>query len=265
MADLRRAVRRSPSRIWLVGAGLYLVGMVAVVVRAHASRVPGAQDGNDVRTLITSDADSLDASVVALSRAIASGTGDSLSSQRVRSAFRLTRARYKHLEGIVEYYAPALAAALNSRRQEVDDDDAPPPSSISASGFPALEQVLWPVMSRAHADSAGRLADAMHSPVARVRALAAAITPTDAQVIEIARLELARISTLGISGFDAPQSGEAMRECAEALTGVRSLIAAVGAVGAGRGSNRNAPRSTPRSRLRQDTCALTPISKRPTG
>ena len=47
-------------------------------------------------------------------------------------------------------------------------------------------------------------------------------------MIEIARLELARISTLGISGFDAPQSGEAMRECAEALTGVRSLIAAAG-------------------------------------
>ncbi len=211
-----------------MGAGLYAIGMLTVVIRAHASRVPGAQDGNDVRALITSDADSLDASLVALSGAIASGANDSASTQRIRSAFRLTRARYKQLEGIVEYYAPALAAALNSRRQEVDDDDAPPPSTISASGFPALEQVLWPVLSRAHADSARKLTDAMHGPVARARALASAITPTDAQVIEIARLELARISTVGISGFDAPQSGEAMRESAEALTGVRSLAAAVG-------------------------------------
>ena len=229
---MRWIVRRSPNYRWLVGAGLYAVGMVTVVIRAHASRVPGAQDGNDVRVLITSEADSLDASLDALSGAIASAaaaTEDSISAQQVRSAFRITRARYKHLEGIVEYYAPALAAALNSRRQEVDDDDAPPPSTISASGFPALETVLWPSLSRAHADSARKLTDAMHGAVARVRALAAAITPTDAQVIEIARLELARISTLGISGFDAPQSGEAMRECAEALTGVRSLVAAVGA------------------------------------
>jgi cytochrome c peroxidase len=202
--------------------------MAAIAVRAHASRVSARHDGNDVRALITRDADSLDASIVALSSAIAADAGDPVSTRRTRSAVRLTRARYKHLEGIVEYYAPALAAALNSRRQEVDDDDAPPPSTISASGFPALEQVLWPMMSRAHADSARKLADAMHSPVARVRALAAAITPTDAQVIEIARLELARISTLGISGFDSPKSGEAMRECAEALTGVRSLVAAAG-------------------------------------
>ncbi len=224
--------RRSPGRKWLVGAGLFAVGMVTVAIGAHASRVAGASDGNDVRTLIISDADSLDLSLVALTGAIASGTNDSISAQRIRSAFRLTRARYKHLEGIVEYYAPALAAALNSRRQEVDDDDAPPPSTISASGFPALEQLLWPAerkLSRAQADSARKLADAMHGAVARVRALAAGITPTDAQVIEIARLELARISTLGISGFDAPQSGEAMRESAEALTGVRSLVAAVGA------------------------------------
>ena len=65
--------------MWLVGAGLYAIGMVTVVVRAHASRVPGAQDGNDVRALITSDADSLDASLVALSSAIAASSGDSVS------------------------------------------------------------------------------------------------------------------------------------------------------------------------------------------
>ena len=84
-------------------------------------------------------------------------------------------------------------------------------------------------MSRAHArtvpvSSRMRCTARSRAP----RASPAAITPTDAQVIEIARLELARISTLGISGFDAPQSGEAMRESAEALTGVRSLVAAVG-------------------------------------
>jgi cytochrome c peroxidase len=202
--------------------------MVTVAIGAHASRVPGSSAGRDVRGVITTEADSLDAALRALSAALVDVRGNAADTARVRVAFAATRARYKHLEGIVEYYAPALAAALNSRRQEVDDDDAPPPSTIAASGFPALETLLWPALAPQYADSARRLTDAMHSPVSRVRALAAAITPTDAQVIEIARLELARISTLGISGFDTPQSGAAMGECADALTGVRSMFAAAG-------------------------------------
>ena len=111
----------------------------------------------------------------------------------------------------------------------MDDDDAPPPSTIAAGGFPALENLLFPELSPARANSARELTDAMHAPVARIRALAAAAVPTDAQVVEIARLELARISTLGIAGFDAPRTGDAMRESAEALEGVRSTFASIGA------------------------------------
>ena len=62
---------------------------------------------------------------------IALHKGDSAAARRIRKAFRESRARYKRVEGFVEYYAPALAAALNSRRQEVDDDDAPPPSNVT--------------------------------------------------------------------------------------------------------------------------------------
>lgn len=181
-----------------------------------------------MRAIVTADADSLDAALVALSAALAVAPEDAGSAQRIRSAFRLTRARYKRVEGIVEFYAPALAAALNSRRQEVDDDDAPPPSTIAPSGFPALEQFVFPVVTRATADSARRLAIAMRSPVARVRGLAAAITPTDPQIIEITRLELARVSTLGIAGFDAPKTGEGMLESAEALEGIRGIFLRTG-------------------------------------
>lgn len=223
MVGRDRAARRPP---WLVGAGFALaIAAISAVVAAAGSRPDaGAVSGDEVRALITNGADSLDAALVALESALAATPGDTASGGHTRSAFRLARARYKRVEGIVEYYAPALAAALNSRRQEVDDDDAPPPSTLAPAGFPALERLLWPFPSRVLADSARVIVSVMHAPVARVRALAQGILPTDAQVIEIARLELARVATLGIAGFDAPGTGEALVESAEALEGVRALL-----------------------------------------
>lgn len=202
--------------------------LAAGLLGACSRPAPRAVDGDDVRAIITAGADSLDAALVALGTALSEAPDGPAGMKRVRSAFRVARADYKRIEGIVEYYAPALAAALNSRRQEVDDDDAPPPSTISAVGFPALELALWPSGTHTNTDSARRILKTMRAPVARVRALADGITPTDAQVIEIARLELARISTLGIAGFDAPRTGDALREAAAALEGVRSLFVAVG-------------------------------------
>jgi cytochrome c peroxidase len=218
----------------VVGAGLAAFGIAGFLLGADRHRAPTRPPGDDVRAVVIAGADSLDASLVALSRALASGESNLAGARRVDLALRSTRARYKRMEGALEYYAPALAAAMNSRRQEVDDDDAPPPSTLLASGFPALEDVLSQMAGRRHGDSgitdsARGIVDAMRPLVARIRGLAAGVTPTDAQVIEFTRLELARVSTLGIAGFDAPKTGEAMRESAEALEGVRALYAAIGA------------------------------------
>ena len=217
---------------WMAAAVL-VFGGVGLVAR-HESRHPLA--GDDMRLLVLAQADSLDGSLAALRRVL-SAEKDAPTSDgpppAVRLAFRRARAQYKHLEGVVEFYAPALAAAFNSRRQEVDDDDAPPPSLLAPSGFPALESLLWPgeasARRRAFSDSARGLVDAMRPLIGRVRGLALGIQPTDGQVIELTRLELVRVSTLGIAGFDAPRSKDAMTECAEALDGIRQTYMKVGA------------------------------------
>lgn len=182
-----------------------------------------------MRTAVELRADSLDAALASLSSALARSDSAPRGERDVRAEFRSARAQYKRVEGILEFYAPALAAAFNSRRQEVDDDDAPPPGTLAPAGFPALETLAWPTVVPDSVRAAIRVVDNMRPGVRRLRNLAATIVPTDAQIIELARLELARVSTLGISGFDAPRTGEAMRECAEALEGVRWLYESVGA------------------------------------
>ena len=125
---------------WLVGAGFVLLAAGAFFARGcwEQSR---RESPVDMRAVIEQRADSLDAALVALGDALNAGHGGPAD---VRAAFRAARAQYKRVEGILEFYAPALAAAFNSRRQEVDDDDAPPPSTLAAAGFPALETLVWP-------------------------------------------------------------------------------------------------------------------------
>ena len=216
----------------LLAAAVLAFGGAAFVVRRELKSGP-RDPGADVRRLVLAQADSLDASLSALSRVLAAVSSDPSTNEpppAARYAFRHARAQYKHLEAAIEFYAPALAAAFNSRRQEVDDDDAPPPSFLTPSGFPALETVLWTDggLTRSRADSARRIVAGMRPLVGQVRGLATGIQPTDAQVIEFTRLELVRIATLGIAGFDAPRSRDAMLESAEALDGVRQTYLVTG-------------------------------------
>ncbi|HTE47541.1 MAG TPA: cytochrome c peroxidase [Gemmatimonadaceae bacterium] len=197
-----------------------LLALVGAVTRHSTNTDPAS----DVRASLAQNVDSLDAAITAIGVTLAPGPATVVDEQQVRAAFRRARARYKHLEAAVEFYAPALAAAFNSRRQEVDDDDAPPPSTLSPTGFPALESLLWPRLEPATADSARHIIESMRPLTVRMRSLIPALVPTQSQVIEIARLELGRVSTLGIAGFDAPHSGDAMREGAQAIDGVRELM-----------------------------------------
>ena len=187
---------------------------------------PAAEAAVAIRAQIARDADSLDASLVMLVHTLSAPATDTT---RIRAAFRSARTRYKRVEGVLEFYAPALAASFNARRQELDDDDAPPPSVLTQTGFPALEGVLWPSRQPSHPDSARRIAARMRPLAARFRAFVPALVPTQAQLIEIARLELARVGTLGIAGFDTPATHDAMRESADALAGLRVLFDAAGA------------------------------------
>ncbi len=213
-----------------MGTGCALLAAIAFLVGdCRNPRTSSDAQGGATRAVIEARADSLDAALIALGAALHRSPSDPSAAVDVHTEFRQARAQYKRIEAVLEFYAPALAAAFNSRRQEVDDEDAPPPGTLVASGFPALESLVWPKAPAVTVDSARSIVDGMRPAVRRLRNIASTIVPTDAQIIELGRLEVARVSTLGIAGFDAPLTGEAMRECAEALEGVRSLYAAVGA------------------------------------
>ena len=151
-------------------------------------------------------------------------------------AFAEARAAYKREEALVELLAPAAAAALNGRRQEVDDDDESPPGT-SASAFAALEAALPELSASKHEVRADRRAANPRAVTAAVDAGRTAVRTLLAQsgdfrvsaplAFEAAHLEVARVATLGVTGFDTPETRAGVAESAVALRGAAALVAAL--------------------------------------
>lgn len=174
----------------------------------------------------------LDSALARLPRCAARGTLGARGAACAARAYGDARAAYKRQEALLELLAPAAATALNGRRQEVDDDDAAPPGA-TASAFAALEAALPGLAAAPRARAA--------APDWRAAAAAAA-TGRDAArtllgqlgdfrlspplVYEAARLEVARVATLGVTGFDTPETRAGVGESAVALRGAAALVAA---------------------------------------
>ncbi len=182
-------------------------------------RAPGA-NGGPLGARLRDDVVALDSALAGLPRCAGRGTGGAACAAR---AFADARAAYKRQEALVELLAPAAATALNGRRQEVDDDDAAPPGA-TASAFAAVERALaapapdW----RAAAEGVRGGREAVHTLLAQLGDFR--ISPP--LVFEAAQLEVARVATLGVTGFDTPDTRAGVGESAVALRGAAALVAA---------------------------------------
>lgn len=140
-----------------------------------------------------------------------------------RRAFRQARQDYKRIEGLVEFYATPLVVALTGM-ETTENDDEPTDGRVVLRGFPLLEQALFTPSGHASPHATLPIVKTMRSAVHDFRVVTGYVTVTDAQRLEIARLEIARVSTLGIAGFDAGDTGDGIVESATALEGARTLF-----------------------------------------
>jgi len=167
-----------------------------------------------VRTWLGATLDSLDTSLATLGATPATRSADA------RAAFRQGRTYYKHVEALLQYYAAQTDAALNSPSSAELVTDGHPTGRNDAKGFQRIEPALFPTVDSAQwriiADEVPR----MRAELRRFRAVLAYVTTDEATLLDLTRLELGRVSTLGIAGLDAPLSRDGIRESADALRGI---------------------------------------------
>ncbi len=207
-----------------VHAGLVLLLIIAVALLTSGRRPEPASRSRDaaatpMRTALDRRLDSLDRRLHVLASALATERPEA-----ARSAFRTAREHFKKLEFLLAYYAPAAAGQLNGP-VESDDPELPAGPLGQRSGFARVEHALFAddsLNSRTVANTA------THDMIRVVRAFRESthlLYVSDTALLDAARLEVARVITMGIAGYDSDQSSDALLESAAALEGIGAALA----------------------------------------
>ena len=173
-----------------------------------------------LRAIYLRDLDSLEAGVARLADATHARDGES-----AQRAFRAARAAYKRIEYRVAYEMPDADRAINGpplpRVNEYASDGVLPPT-----GLQVIEAALFPKPAAESDSVVAAQIRFMRPTLVRLRKQRTSGVDADAWLFDALRQELARVSTLGLAGFDATASGDGIRESAEALRGVQEAAGA---------------------------------------
>jgi cytochrome c peroxidase len=164
--------------------------------------------------------DTLLAAFDTLTSAIAAGR--TTDAQR---AFRRTRTAYKQAEGLIAFYAPEVVTALEGPLEAEPEGELPPRPYNTPGAFPMVEGAIFPRLADSSRARALARMRGMRERVGVLRSLTESLDIEDAVVIESARLEVARVSTLDIAGFDSDRQDDALLDAAAALDGVCATLA----------------------------------------
>ncbi len=142
--------------------------------------------------------------------------------KKLRAEFLKGRHYYKRIEWALEYFFPTTAENINGA--PLPEIEAEEHTVIEPSGFQVMEEYLFPGFDKANRDELIRESKKLQSLVIRAVDLWAGVQFRDDQVFDALRLELARIITLGISGFDTPLSLAGIQEIDPALQSIGEVL-----------------------------------------
>ena len=212
--------------------GLVAAALVAAVARAcvgASSAVPESARAGDVRAMRAlvswrSDMDSLVARVARLDSAVSTLATDG-DVQRARRAFADARVSFKHVELALEYYAPTTSRDINGAALPHAEEHEGPEIVTPPTGFQVVEEALFGEDPRAEREALQTEVRTLRQILTRASTMLGAQTVTDDRVWDAVKLEMARIVSLGITGFDSPVAGQSLIEADAALEGIARAIA----------------------------------------
>ena len=141
---------------------------------------------------------------------------------RLQALFLQTRLAYKHMEWAAEYFDPTAARIVNGPPvQEVELNG----HVISPAGLQVIEAWLFPAYDTTHSKDLLTQLERIQFACKQYKLHFANIPILDWQVFDAAKLEVFRIMTLGIVGFDDPLSQKSMAESAASLEGLKTVLA----------------------------------------
>ncbi|GAB3929888.1 cytochrome c peroxidase [Mucilaginibacter myungsuensis] len=145
---------------------------------------------------------------------------------QIKSAFLDARRQYKTIEYYIEYYFPSTAVMLNGA--PVDEIELGENLVENPTGFQVMEAIIYGDELAAQKDDLLNEVKKMQLNLKRVARFNEQYQITDAQLFDAIRLEMFRITGLGITGFDTPDALQSLPEAASALEGIGYVLSNYG-------------------------------------
>ncbi|MFV8442815.1 cytochrome-c peroxidase [Flavobacterium sp. LB2P44] len=185
--------------------------LVLIILVSCQKAVPKHESVND---LFKSDILKVIDNVSKLEHLIQSNT----STPKLQQQFLDAHASYKQVEMISEYYFPVVSKAINGPAlSEFEENDG---KTLPPEGFQVIEEFIFPVYNSQTKGSLLKEIGILSANLKRLDKVSQTNELTDSHVFDAMRLEVFRIITLGITGFDSPIAQNSISEAISTLESI---------------------------------------------
>jgi cytochrome c peroxidase len=165
----------------------------------------------EVNKMFQSDINLLIKKVAKLKYSIESDLSETL----IHTQFLEAHKSYKRVELLSEYYSPTVSKSINGPAipefEENDNVTVPP------EGFQVIEELVFPKYDRKSKEELIQQLGILSANLIRLKKVSHSNELTDAHVFDAMRVEVYRIITLGITGFDSPVAFNSLPEAETSL------------------------------------------------
>lgn len=141
---------------------------------------------------------------------------------KIKDAFVTNRRLFKHIEWATEYFLPKSSRSINGPALDMLDLDEN--KFLPAEGFQVLEEYLYPTVQLNEKEDMVRQVKIIENLIRTGKTNIEVSEITDAHIFDALRLQLFKITALGIAGFDTPVSNLLFVESAESLKSIQNII-----------------------------------------
>lgn len=139
-----------------------------------------------------------------------------------KKALKNSRLAYKRIAFFLDYFFQSSSLIYNKpAKVEVEE---PYMEYQQPSGFQVIEALLFDTQPTTHQKELMAQAELLASSASDLPSLLYSFTATDSQILESVRLEIIRVITLSITGYDAPELKSGIVEAEQSIRAIQKAI-----------------------------------------
>jgi cytochrome c peroxidase len=146
--------------------------------------------------------------------------------KQLQTQFLKAHQSYKRVESISEYYFPTVSKSINGPAlDEYEDDEG---ITVPPAGLQVIEEFLFLGYDKSTKKDVVEEIGILNANLYRLEMVSKTNELTDSSVFDAMRLEVFRIITLGITGFDSPIALNSLAEATTSLETIEKQLAIYG-------------------------------------